>query len=132
MKASITCLALAAVFGLVAMSPADAASKKQSKSTTQSATNSAVSVAKQSAQVASGSANSAHVGKLDQKPGPAHRTVSGTVKQVNGPVYVMEDYEGKEVRMFVSSQTKKLRGDKKPGDSIRAELTYGGHANSVQ
>jgi hypothetical protein len=132
MKSSITCVALAAVFGLVAISPADASSKKQSKSATQSATSSAASVAKQSAQAASGNSHSAHGRQLDQKPGPAHRTVSGVVKQVNGPVYVMEDYEGKEVRMFVSNQTKKLRGDKKPGDSIRAELTYGGHANSVQ
>ncbi len=132
MKSSITCVALAAVFGLVSMQPADAASKKQSQSAMNSATSSAQSVAKQSAQAASNSAHAAHAGQLDQKPGPAHRTVSGTVKQVNGPVYVMEDYEGREVRMFVSSQTKKLRGEKKPGDSIRAELTYGGHANSVQ
>lgn len=132
MKPSITCLAVAALFGLVAIQPADAASKKQSQSATQSATNSAVTVAKQSAQAASSSVRSVHVGQLDQKPGPAYRTVSGTVKQVNGPVYVMEDYEGREVRMFVSSQTKKLRGDKKPGDPIRVELTAGGHANSVQ
>lgn len=129
MKSSITCLALAAAFGLMAMPPAEAASKKQNSN---AATSSAVSVAKQSAQAASASVQAVHVGQLDQKPGPAHRTVSGTVKQVNGPVYVMEDYEGREVRMFVSSQTKKLRGEKKAGDSIRVELTAGGHANSVQ
>jgi hypothetical protein len=69
---------------------------------------------------------------LDTKPGPAHRTVQGKVVKVDGQVYVMEDYEGREIRMFVSQQTKKFRGDKKPGDSIRAELTYGGHANYVQ
>ncbi len=130
MKSSITCLALAAAVGLVTSGPADAASKKQTN--TQSSTSSAVSVAKQSAQAASSGAHAVHAGQLDQKPGPAHRTVSGTVKQVNGSVVVMEDYEGREVRMFVSNQTKKIRGDKKPGDSIRAELTYGGHANSVQ
>ena len=130
MKSSITCVALAAAFGLITIQPAEAGSKKQTN--TQSSTSSAVSVAKQSAQAASNSAQAVHAGQLDQKPGPAHRTVAGTVKQVNGSVVVMEDYEGREVRMFVSNQTKKIRGDKKPGDSIRAELTYGGHANSVQ
>ena len=145
MKVSITCLAVAAVLGMVATQPADAASEKKSQAVTpavvkakQTATNSAtseaVAVAKRSAQAASSTVHvsSGAQAQLDQKPGPAQRTVSGTVKQVNGQVVVMEDYEGREVRMFVSSQTKKLRGDKKPGDSIRAELTAGGHANSVQ
>ena len=60
------------------------------------------------------------------------RTITGTVKDVNGQVVVVQDQEGKEVRMFFSNQTKQFRGDKKPGDSIRAELSPGGHANSIQ
>jgi hypothetical protein len=34
--------------------------------------------------------------------------------------------------MYVSKETKKIRGEKKPGDSIRAEVTRGWHANSIQ
>jgi hypothetical protein len=132
MKPTITCLALAAAFGLMAIPPADAGSKKQSKSSVQSATEAAKSAAQQSAKVSVVSSQPVSGNQLESKPGPAYRTVSGTVKNANGQVVVMEDYEGKEVRMFVSNQTKKLRGDKKPGDSIRAELTHGGHANSIQ
>src|SRR5438094_8555201 len=70
--------------------------------------------------------------KLDTKPGPAHRIVEGKLAKIDGDYYVVEDYEGNEVRMYVSKDTKKMRGPKKPGDSIRAEITMGGHANSIQ
>lgn len=70
--------------------------------------------------------------KFDSKPGPAHRTVQGKLTKVEGNLYVVEDYEGNEVQMMVSKDTKQLRGAKKPGDSIRAEITAGHHANSVQ
>jgi hypothetical protein len=37
-----------------------------------------------------------------------------------------------EVRVYVSKETKKLNGEKKVGDRIRAEVTRGGFANSIQ
>ncbi|MGE3152986.1 MAG: hypothetical protein AB7G48_07540 [Nitrospiraceae bacterium] len=70
--------------------------------------------------------------KFDSKPGKAHRTVQGKLTKVEGNLYVVEDYEGNEVQMLVSKDTKHLKGSKKPGDSIRAEITAGHHANSIQ
>ena len=70
--------------------------------------------------------------KLDTKPGPAHRMLEGKVKDIQGDVYTVEDYEGNEVQVYVSKQTKKLKGSKKAGDSVRAEITAGHHANSIQ
>lgn len=70
--------------------------------------------------------------KLDTKPGPAHRMLEGKVKEVHGDVYTVEDYEGNEVQVYVSKDTKKIRGSKKAGDSVRAEITAGHHANSIQ
>lgn len=156
MKRAVSVVVLALGLGLVVGSPALASdskskhSSKSSKQSSQSSHSSQSSSASQSSSVdptsgvldtgvpvgQSGNSASAMAQakamSLDTKPGPAHRTVQGKVVKVDGQVYVMEDYEGREVRMFVSQQTKKFRGDKKPGDSIRAELTYGGHANYVQ
>ncbi|CAI4031038.1 hypothetical protein DNFV4_01470 [Nitrospira tepida] len=70
--------------------------------------------------------------KFDSKPGPAHRMVQGKLTKVEGNIYVVEDYEGNEVQMVVSKDTKQLRGAKKPGDTVRAEITAGHHANSIQ
>ncbi len=70
--------------------------------------------------------------KVDTKPGPAYLMVQGKLTKIDGDFYVVEDYEGKEVRIYVSKDTKKMNGPKKPGDSIRAEITSGGHANSIQ
>ncbi len=69
---------------------------------------------------------------LDTKPGPAHRMLEGKVKAIQGEVYTVEDYEGNEVQVYVSKDTKTLRGPKKTGDLLRAEITAGHHANSVQ
>jgi hypothetical protein len=68
----------------------------------------------------------------DTKPGPAFQTVDGKLNKIDGNIYVVEDYSGKEMRLYVSKDTKKVRGEKKPGDSIRAEITKGWHANSIQ
>ncbi len=70
--------------------------------------------------------------KLDTKPGPAYLMIDGKVSKIDGPIYVVEDYTGKEHRLYVSKDTKRLRGDKKPGDTIRVEITKGGHANTIQ
>jgi hypothetical protein len=69
--------------------------------------------------------------KMDTKAGPAHLTIDGKLSKIDGQVYVVEDYAGKEYRLYVSKDTKRLRGDKKPGDTIRAEITKGGHANTI-
>jgi hypothetical protein len=71
-------------------------------------------------------------GQFDSKPGPAWKTVGGTVKNINGDVYTVEDYEGNQVQLHVGQGTKQIRGDKKVGDTVRAEITRGGFANSIQ
>ena len=70
-------------------------------------------------------------GHHDEKPGPAWKTIGGTVKQIDKDAYLVEDYEGNEVKLFVGQGTKHLN-KKKVGDTFRAEITRGGFANSVQ
>jgi hypothetical protein len=67
-----------------------------------------------------------------RKPGPAWKTIGGTVKQIKGDVYTVEDYEGNHHQLYVSRETKQLRGSKKVGDRVRAEITRNGFANSIQ
>jgi len=67
----------------------------------------------------------------DRKPGIAWRTIGGTVKQIKGDTYMVEDYEGNQVQVYVGNETKHLR-QKKVGDTVRAEITRGGFANSIQ
>lgn len=71
-------------------------------------------------------------GEHDTKPGPAWKTVGGTVKEIDGNAYTVEDYEGNQVTLYVGQGTKQLRGTKKVGDPVRAEITRDGFANSVQ
>ena len=68
----------------------------------------------------------------DRRPGPAWKTIGGTLKHIKGDVYTVEDYEGNQVQLHVSRETKQLRGHKKVGDRVRAEITHGGFANSIQ
>lgn len=68
----------------------------------------------------------------EKKPGPAWRAIGGTVRQMKDTVYTVEDYEGNQVQLFVSRETKQLSGRKKIGDHIRAEITHSGFANSIQ
>jgi len=70
-------------------------------------------------------------GHADHKSGPAWKTIGGTVKQIKGNTYMVEDYEGNQVQLFVGQDTKHLR-QKKVGDTVRAEITRGGFANSIQ
>ena len=58
--------------------------------------------------------------------------MGGTVKSIQGDMYMLEDYEGNQMKVHVGQGTKRLRGNKKVGDSIRAEITRGGFANSIQ
>jgi hypothetical protein len=67
----------------------------------------------------------------DSKPGPAWRTLGGTVKKIESNVYTVEDYEGNRIKFYVGDGTKHIK-HKKVGDSVRAEITRGGFANSIQ
>jgi ribosomal protein L21E len=67
----------------------------------------------------------------DEKPGPAWKTVGGTVKQIEGNAYTVEDFEGNQVKLYVGQGTKHIK-QKKVGDTVRAEITRGGFANSIQ
>lgn len=71
-------------------------------------------------------------GPSDRKPGPAWKTIGGTIKHIKGEVYMVEDYEGNQVQLHISRETKQLRGSKKVGDRVRAEITRSGFANSIQ
>ncbi|MGE0469199.1 MAG: hypothetical protein Nkreftii_002036 [Candidatus Nitrospira kreftii] len=68
----------------------------------------------------------------NNKPGPAWRTIGGTVKHMKDTMYTIEDYDGNQVQLFVSRETKQMGGRKKVGDHVRAEITHSGFANSIQ
>ncbi|HEY5627778.1 MAG TPA: hypothetical protein VIR79_07515 [Nitrospira sp.] len=78
---------------------------------------------------------------MDTKPGLAHTTIDGKVIKIEGEIYTVEstaaDYldsnmKDNAVRVYVGRDTKKINGAKKVGDKIRAEITRGGFANSIQ
>lgn len=80
---------------------------------------------------------------MDTVPGPAFTTVDGKITKIEGSVYTIQSestgYQNygsttnvSEMKIFVGQQTKKLHGEKKVGDKIRAEITRGGFANSLQ
>ena len=79
----------------------------------------------------------------DTAPGPAYSTVDGKITKIEGSVYTIESettgYQNlsgtknvSEMKIYVGQQTKKLHGEKKVGDKVRAEITRGGFANSMQ
>jgi membrane protein implicated in regulation of membrane protease activity len=70
-------------------------------------------------------------GRHDEKPGPAWKTVGGTLKEIKGNSYTVEDFEGNQVKLYVGQGTKHIK-QKKVGDTVRAEITRGGFANSIQ
>ena len=70
-------------------------------------------------------------GQHDDKPGPAWRTVGGTLKRIDANAYTVEDFEGNQVKLYVGQGTKHIK-QKKVGDTVRAEITRCGFANSIQ
>jgi len=81
------------------------------------------------------------VEQIDTKPGLAHTTIDGKVVKIEGEIYTVQsasadyldsDMKENAVRVYVGRETKKINGDKKVGDKIRAEITRGGFANSIQ
>lgn len=73
-----------------------------------------------------------HPGQSTPRPGPAWKTIGGTITRIKGDAYTVEDYEGNQVQLYISRETKLLRGHKKVGDRVRAEITRDGFANSIQ
>jgi len=80
---------------------------------------------------------------MDTAPGPAYITVDGKISKIDGSVYTIQSestgYQNlgttknvSEMKIYVSKETKKVHGDKKVGDKVRAEITRGGFANSLQ
>ena len=119
--------AVIAVAALVAFTGSPASAKSQKKSSRSSAAAAASLMG-----AAPAVAPAPKPGQYDTKPGPAWKMVGGKVTSVQGDVYTVEDYEGNQVKLHVGQGTKQLRGNKKVGDSIRAEITRGGFANSIQ
>ncbi|MEK7237357.1 MAG: hypothetical protein AAB242_12080 [Nitrospirota bacterium] len=110
----------------LAMTPALAKDSKNKKSSHASAKAAAEAVGHVPEQ-----GDAPKAGHHDSKPGPAWKTVGGTVKNVEGDIYTVEDYEGNQVNLRVGQGTKHIK-QKKVGDTVRAEITRGGFANSIQ
>ena len=117
-----------AVLSMVTPLTATAGSKDGKKSGASSSAAAAAEVVMSTRETTSPS--TAHLSDL--KPGPAWRTIGGTIKHIKGDVYTVEDYEGNQVQLYTSRETKQLRGSKKVGDRVRAEITHSGFANSIQ
>ena len=125
---TIAAASLAAIALIVG--PASA-KEKTSKHTKHVTTTSAAAAASLLGSVPE-SAPVAKPGQQDSKPGAAWKTVGGTVKNIQGETYLVEDFDGNQMKVHVGRGTKHLRGNKKVGDTIRAEITHGGFANSIQ
>lgn len=110
----------------LAVTPALAKDSKNNKSS-----HSAAKAAAEAAGHVPEQADAPKAGPQDSHPGPAWRTIGGTVKNVHGDLYTVEDYEGNRVILRVGQGTKYIH-KKKIGDTVRAEITRGGFANSIQ
>jgi hypothetical protein len=101
----------------------DSQSKKSSRSSVKASAEAAGHIPEQQ--------DAPQTGQHDSQPGPAWKTIGGTVKHVQGGTYTVEDYEGNQVKLYVGQGTKHIN-KKKVGDTVRAEITRGGFANSIQ
>ena len=112
----------------VAMVAAAPVSAKESKKTTSHKSAAAAAASMGTVPVVQEAPKPGH---HDEKPGPAWRTVGGTVKDIKDNAYTVEDFEGNQVKLYVGQGTKYMK-QKKVGDTVRAEITRGGFANSIQ
>jgi hypothetical protein len=119
---------MVATLAVVAMAAAPAVAKSSKK---QSSPSSAAAAAASMGSTSQQTQEAPKAGQHDAKPGPAWKTVGGTVKQINGDTYLVEDFEGNQVKLYVGQGTKQIN-KKKVGDTVRAEITRGGFANSIQ
>ena len=108
------------------MTPTLAKDSKNKKSSYSSA-----KAAAEAAGHAPESSNAPKANPNDSKPGPAWKTIGGTVKNVHRDIYTVEDFEGNQVTLRIGQGTKHIN-KKKVGDTVRAEITRGGFANSIQ
>ena len=74
---------------------------------------------------AAAAASMGHVPQVSEAPKRGH------VKDIQDNAYTVEDYEGNQVKLYVGQGTKHIK-NKKVGDTVRAEITRGGFANSIQ
>jgi hypothetical protein len=118
---------IVAALAVTALAAAPAMAKSSKKSSSQSSAAAAASSMGSVPQAPDAPKSGHH----DEKPGPAWRTVGGTVKQIENDAYLVEDYEGNQVKLYVGQGTKHIN-KKKVGDTVRAEITRGGFANSIQ
>jgi len=119
---------LVAAIAIVAVAAAPVLAKSSKKSSSPS---SAAAAAASSGASIPATPEAPKAGQHDNKPGPAWRTVGGTIKHVEGDSYTVEDYEGNQVKLYVGQGTKHIK-KKNVGDTVRAEITRGGFANSIQ
>jgi ribosomal protein L21E len=125
-KTMLPVLVSAMAIVALAMTPAlakDSKNKQSSHSSAKAAAEATGHVSEQS--------DAPKAGHQDSQPGPAWKTIGGTVKNVHGDIYTVEDYEGNQVKLRVGQGTKHIH-KKKIGDTVRAEITRGGFANSIQ
>lgn len=122
----------AATFAAVTLIVSPVSAKEKTGKHTKQVTTTSAAAAASLLGSAPESAPAAKPGQHDSKPGVAWKTVGGTVKNIQGETYLVEDFEGNQMKVHVGQGTKHLRGNKKVGDTIRAEITHGGFANSIQ
>ncbi len=125
-KQILPVLVSAVAIVVLAITPAlakDSKSKKSDHSSAKAAAQAASHVPEQ--------IDAPKAGHQDSSPGPAWRTVGGTLKKVQTDSYTVEDYDGNQIVLRVGQGTKHIH-KKKVGDTVRAEITRGGFANSVQ
>lgn len=125
-KKTFPVLVSTVAFVALAMTPAlakDSQKKKSSHSSAKAAAEAAGHVPE--------SSDAPKANPHDSKPGQAWKTIGGTVKNVHRDIYTVEDYEGNQVTLHVGQGTKHVN-KKKVGDTVRAEITRGGFANSIQ
>ena len=131
MKSPMMTIAVAAI-AMVALAAAPALAKdKEAKKKSSGMHHSSAAAAASSTGHIPEVGHAPKAGEHDSKPGPAWKTVGGTVKQIDNNAYTVEDYEGNQVKLYVGQGTKHIK-QKKVGDTVRAEITRGGFANSVQ
>lgn len=131
MKSPLMTIAVAAL-AMVALAAAPALAKdKVAKKKSSGMHHSSAAAAASSTGHIPEVARAPKAGEHDSKPGPAWKTVGGTVKHIDNNAYIVEDYEGNQVKLYVGQGTKVIK-QKKVGDTVRAEITRGGFANSVQ
>lgn len=123
---------LVSALAILALATAPALAKDDKKDSKKPKSHASASAAAAAGVHVSDPGQAPRPGQFDTKPGPAWKTVGGTLKNIRGDVYTVEDYEGNQVQLHVGQGTKQIRGNKKVGDTVRAEITRGGFANSIQ